>query len=59
LLLRDPSVDSLIASFDVVMAGDVCFVKGLSDAFQAWLGAAAAAAASASGAFYYTNVFHP
>ena len=41
------------------MAGDVCFVKGLSDAFQAWLGAAAAAAASASGAFVYTNVFHP
>ena len=59
MLLRDPSVDSLIASFDVVMAGDVCFVKGLSDAFQAWLGAAAAAAASASGAFYHTNVFHP
>ena len=59
MLLRDPSVDSLIASFDVVMAGDVCFVKGLSDAFQAWLGAAAAAAASASGEFVYTNVFHP
>ena len=25
------------ARFDVIMAGDVCFVKGLAEAFQAWL----------------------
>jgi len=26
-----------VARFDVIMAGDVCFVKGLAEAFQAWL----------------------
>lgn len=26
-----------VAHFDVIMAGDVCFMKGLSDTFQAWL----------------------
>ena len=26
-----------VAHFDVIMAGDVCFMKGLADAFQAWL----------------------
>ena len=26
-----------VARFDVIMAGDVCFVKGLAEAFQTWL----------------------
>lgn len=26
-----------VAHFDVIMAGDVCFMKGLSGAFQSWL----------------------
>ena len=26
-----------VARFDVIMAGDVCFMKGLSEAFQTWL----------------------
>lgn len=34
-LLRSPA--SRVAEYDVVMAGDVCFVKGLADAFQTWL----------------------
>lgn len=38
-LLRSPA--SRVAEYDVVMAGDVCFVKGLADAFQAWLASVA------------------
>ena len=34
-MLGSSAVD--VAHFDVIMAGDVCFMKGLSDAFQAWL----------------------
>lgn len=38
-LLRAPI--SRIRAYDVVMAGDVCFVKGLAEAFQSWLSAVA------------------
>jgi predicted nicotinamide N-methyase len=34
-LLRRSAED--VARFDVIMAGDVCFMKGLAEAFQAWL----------------------
>ena len=34
-LLRRSAAD--VARFDVIMAGDVCFVKGLAEAFQTWL----------------------
>ena len=38
-LLRAPI--SRTRAYDVVMAGDVCFVKGLAEAFQSWLSAVA------------------
>jgi len=38
-LLRAPI--SRVSAYDVVMAGDVCFVKGLAEAFQSWLSAVA------------------
>lgn len=34
LLKRSPAD---VAHFDVIMAGDVCFMKGLAEAFQTWL----------------------
>jgi len=36
-LLKRSATD--VARFDVIMAGDVCFVKGLAESFQSWLAA--------------------
>jgi len=43
--ILDTSVEDLlqssatsVAKYDVIMAGDVCFVKNLAEAFQGWLG---------------------
>jgi predicted nicotinamide N-methyase len=40
-LLKSPP-ESVRGRFDVVMAGDVCFQKGLADAFRGWLARVAA-----------------
>ena len=56
-LLKSPP-ESVRGRFDVVMAGDVCFQKGLADAFRGWL-ARVAADADAEGSGVVTLLGDP